>query len=288
MDEGGLLSASAASQGVGTREAGQLIECRREEAVTADERAHRGELLWAHLLHVGRPSQAQAALKDTPLARQLALIALAGLFADGDSAATLRAIRVLRSAVGTPLVGINFGAVFGRYAAGQYAIEHGDAELARRVVADLSSARMPRDSAWASGAPPVLALMLRAQLAAKAESGDAGDFSNSWTRRSAKARGAPSCQATSSPPGCTRPGERSPPRWPPSAGASSICAITNSTSRTPAKKAWLAALTGDREGAIKAYRRYLALRIDPEAALRPQVAQVRADLEALERESTDR
>jgi hypothetical protein len=50
----------------------------------------------------------------------------------------------------------------------------------------------------------------------------------------------------------------------------------------------LAALNGDREGAIKAYHRYLALRAGAEPRLQPQVAQVRAELEALERESTDK
>jgi tetratricopeptide (TPR) repeat protein len=40
----------------------------------------------------------------------------------------------------------------------------------------------------------------------------------------------------------------------------------------------LAALTGDRPGAIRAYRHYLALRSDPEAALRPAVEAVRAEL----------
>jgi hypothetical protein len=45
----------------------------------------------------------------------------------------------------------------------------------------------------------------------------------------------------------------------------------------------LAALTGDRVGAARAYRLYLAVRIDPEPALRAQVAQVRADLMALGR-----
>jgi hypothetical protein len=45
----------------------------------------------------------------------------------------------------------------------------------------------------------------------------------------------------------------------------------------------LAALAGDRAGAIRAYRRYLAMRVDPEPALRAQVAQIRANLTALER-----
>ena len=50
----------------------------------------------------------------------------------------------------------------------------------------------------------------------------------------------------------------------------------------------LAALTGDRAGSIRAYRHYLALRSEAEPALQPEVRQVRAELEALERESTDR
>lgn len=46
----------------------------------------------------------------------------------------------------------------------------------------------------------------------------------------------------------------------------------------------LAALTGDREGAISAYRHYLRLRSDPEPSLRPQVAAVREELARLERQ----
>jgi hypothetical protein len=43
----------------------------------------------------------------------------------------------------------------------------------------------------------------------------------------------------------------------------------------------LAALTGDTAAAISAYRRYLALRSDPEAELRPQVARIRDALAEL-------
>jgi eukaryotic-like serine/threonine-protein kinase len=43
----------------------------------------------------------------------------------------------------------------------------------------------------------------------------------------------------------------------------------------------LAALTGDRQGAIRAYQHYLALRSDPEPALRPRVEAVRAELAKL-------
>ncbi len=43
----------------------------------------------------------------------------------------------------------------------------------------------------------------------------------------------------------------------------------------------LAALTGDREGAIRAYRHYLALRSDPEPARAPETDRVRAALARL-------
>jgi len=56
---------------------------------------------------------------------------------------------------------------------------------------------------------------------------------------------------------------------------------------TPGKEGRLAALNDDREGAILADHRYLPLCSEAEPRLRPQLAQLRADLEALERESTD-
>ena len=44
----------------------------------------------------------------------------------------------------------------------------------------------------------------------------------------------------------------------------------------------LAALTGDTTGAVAAYRQYLALLSDPEPALRPVVATIRAELAKLQ------
>ena len=49
----------------------------------------------------------------------------------------------------------------------------------------------------------------------------------------------------------------------------------------------LAALTGDRVGASRAYHRYLSVRIDPEPRLQSQVAEVRAELKAVERGAED-
>jgi hypothetical protein len=49
----------------------------------------------------------------------------------------------------------------------------------------------------------------------------------------------------------------------------------------------LAAITGDRAGAIRAYQHYLALRTNPEPRLRPQVEQVRADLAQLLKERVE-
>ena len=47
----------------------------------------------------------------------------------------------------------------------------------------------------------------------------------------------------------------------------------------------LAALAGEREEAIRAYRHYLALRADAEPALKPQVDAVRRELQQLEKSS---
>jgi hypothetical protein len=46
----------------------------------------------------------------------------------------------------------------------------------------------------------------------------------------------------------------------------------------------LAALSGDAEGAIAAYRQYLAMRDDPESTLEPDVDAIRAEIARLERE----
>ena len=43
----------------------------------------------------------------------------------------------------------------------------------------------------------------------------------------------------------------------------------------------LAALTGDRAGAIRAYRHYLMFRYDPEPSVRPEVDRVRRELAAM-------
>jgi len=58
--------------------------------------------------------------------------------------------------------------------------------------------------------------------------------------------------------------------------------------RYHAEEGRLAALAGDRQGAILAYRRYLSVRTDPEPRLRPQADRVRAELNTLLQGSTDR
>jgi len=50
----------------------------------------------------------------------------------------------------------------------------------------------------------------------------------------------------------------------------------------------LAAIVGDTAGAVKAYRHYLALRSDAEPAVKPEVARIHAELQKLDRASTDR
>ena len=59
-------------------------------------------------------------------------------------------------------------------------------------------------------------------------------------------------------------------------------------STQPREEGRLAALAGDRDGAVRAYRHYLALRSAPEPSLREEAERVRAELERLERGIAER
>jgi eukaryotic-like serine/threonine-protein kinase len=281
------FSSTAISQGIGTRETGELARRAMGEAVTAEERAEVAHVLWANLLAVGRPREAQANLENQPAPRRTWLTLVAGLFADGDSVATEAASRSLRREVGAPVAALPDG-VWGRYAVGQYAVNRGDLVTARRAVADLNAARAPGGNAWMVGVATRLALVLQAQVAAREQSVDAGpllDELDSMLVQGSWVAGVPGNLVAA------RLHEQ---RGDLAAALAAVRRREFDLEDFPPyvtyarEEGRLAALTGDRAGAIKAYRRYLALRINPEPSLRPQVAQVRADLEALEREPTDR
>ena len=254
---------------------------------TAAERAGI-EVIWSRYeVMRGRPSRAPL-LSGSPEPVRLWLAVTDALFADGDSARGLAAATALEKHLGRPLPATDVDQARARYAIGQWAILSGRFELVRRAIADLRDPRVEPGSPWQLEFTRPYALILETQLAAALRQPAADDL----LRRLDSALADPS--------GVT---------WP-SYGNLIAARLHEERGELPAALAALrrrytgvatfphyvtylrhegrlAALTGDRAGAIRAYRHYLALRGEAEPALQPQVRQVRADLEALERESTD-
>jgi hypothetical protein len=187
-------------------------------------------------------------------------------------------------------------AVGSRYAAGQYALASGHLEMVRRAAADLYEARPAADSAWQAETPRAFALLLQAQLAARQNSREATGLLARLD----------SALVNPTPPEFAGPGNHFTieanlvaARLHEEAGdlPGALAAVRRRLIGLASYPAYvrylreegrLAALVGDRPGAIRAYRHYLALRSDPEPRLRLEAEQVRAELDALLREPTDR
>jgi len=156
-------------------------------------------------------------------------------------------------------------------------------------MAELSSLRAPADSAWLQEIAMAYAWLLEAQLASVARSSQLPLLLDELDSALAEPRSISS----------TFPGNLIISRLFEQRGdlPRALAAIRRrlwELARSPMQVTYhreegrLAALNGDREGAIRAYRRYLALRSGAEPRLQPLVAQVRSELAALERETTDR
>jgi eukaryotic-like serine/threonine-protein kinase len=283
------VSATALSQGLDMQGAGELIARWRREAVTGVTRRAGDKLMYDHLLHIGRPHEALAYLESTPPVERNSLLAFDALFGDGDSSAAAAAVTSLTRDVGSQLPATDWLKVLGRYAVGQHALDEGRPEVVGRVIADLTAASAPADSEWNAAPTKEFALLLETQLATRQGSphaaalldrldstlmaGDWGDLGSAGNLVAARLH--------------EQRGEL----------AAALAAVQRRVFdvwNLPAyvnyfrEEGRLAALTGDRVGAARAYHRYLAVRVDPEPRLQSQVAQVRAELTAVEHGGMDR
>jgi serine/threonine-protein kinase len=261
----------------------------RAPMATAEERTAIETEWHRYALIRGRPDAGpRVSIGDAGSKWGRAARVLEGLFADGDSVDAAVAASQLERDVVSPVVWRDSAAVLARYAVGQYGLAHQRLALARRMAADLRRATFPADSWWREP-PRRFALILDAQLAARAKAPNATDvlreldsalinpfdfefatYGNLVSARLHEERG-----NLSSAVALVRHREL---------GGSSFPAYV----RYLREEGRLAALTGDRDGAIKAYKHYLLLRQDPEARLRPQRDSVRVELDALLRESPDK
>ncbi len=255
---------------------------------TARERAS-FEALWSQYeLMRGRPGRAPRP-SGAPEPRQQSRAVLGGLFANGDSAQALVAARGLEAQLGSPLRAGDAHNVQGRFAVGQYGVHTGRLDLTRRAIADLRAARPDPGRAWQAALPRASALLLDAQLAQASQQAAANDllheldsaladpvnvewasYGNLIAARLHEQRGEIPAALVA----LRR-------RFTGNAYFPHYVTYLRDEGR-------LAALTGDRAGAIRAYSHYLALRSEAEPILQPEVRAVRAELEVVERESTDR
>jgi tetratricopeptide (TPR) repeat protein len=220
------------------------------------------------------------------------------LYAEGDKAVATRAIDALAPAIDGPVpqYGTNKA---DEYAADlctvqQWRLTHGDTVSASRSIARLLSRSRQQDSTGVSAHNHWCAILLQALLsAARSESDAATSFraldsllltgpreieilSPGYFQSFAYGNLVASnlLEDAGDLPGALAAVRRRPYH---SAGATYLAPYLLREGR-------LAALTGDRKGAIRAYRHYLALRPHPERDIAPEVADVRAALLKLEQE----
>ncbi|MBA2686309.1 MAG: hypothetical protein H0U66_17630, partial [Gemmatimonadaceae bacterium] len=257
-------------------------------SATAGERSEVEGLWNRYEVMRGRRSRAPL-LSGSAESERLALAVLDGLFADGDSSRAAAAARALEAQLGRPLAAADADQARARFALGQYGLFSSRVDLVSRAIEDLRAARVDTASPWDADVSRGYALFLDAQLARargtpnseellrRVDSALADPFAINWASYGNLI--------------AARLHEK---RGELPAALAALRRRFIGTSTHPhyvtylREEGRLAALLGDRKGAIRAYRHYLALRGQAEPALQPQVRQVRAELEALERESTDR
>jgi tetratricopeptide (TPR) repeat protein len=273
------------------QDADEVFRRQFPRAATAEEQNNLGWGWHEYSIIAGQPSRAAPLPAGLPKPLRLAFLFFDYRFDDGDSAAGVQAAGVLEREIGTAL---NPRPEFtlARFAAGQRALDLGRLEIAARAVADLRNPRVPPDSAWLAELPSRFALILESELAARRKS---PELPGMLTRLDSV---------------MTNSGDFGALGLLPRIGNLVVARLYHEQGFLPQalaairrqafgffdfgvvtyylEEARLAALAGDREGAIRAYRRYLALRSGAEPRLQPQVAAVRGELEALERENTDR
>ncbi len=291
--------------GIGLADLEPAAAALRGIPVTRTQRADVLDLLHRSALNGGRP---RAALELTeawpevhPHPREhLRVQILDALYWDGDNAAAARAVRQLAEHADAPLVAGAAGAQARQRQHGdicvieQWRLWHGEVSTAEQAIARLRNAEPGMASDSLATPSAVCATLLEALLAGAQKRPDgaealgrlesimrmgpgfaplstvapAGDpvaaCGNLVVARLREAQGDLA--------GALAALRRRPYHW--GDGIIYLSSYLREEGR-------LAALTGDREGAIRAYQHYMALRSDPEPALAAEVDRVRAELAEL-------
>jgi serine/threonine protein kinase len=301
------LVRSALFNHYGLDDAQRALDLLAPEAITGDTRTSHTSLAFAVATERGRPQEAEVVAKGslaTPsIAREVALTAV---FAGGDSALGAAAARTLEpvvdAALKTALAGVPFSSegaapatalsdhVDAPLVLAQYRLAMGDASVAKHVIPWLRGYVPPKDSAWLREFPLARALLLDAQVAALDRRADAPVALAQLDSAARFGHHDPRFTAVSS----LVAGRLWEDRGDVARALAALRRRLRGIGANYYESTWqrelgrLAALAGEREAAIRAYRIYLIRRANPEPALAAEVAHVRAELARLERASAGR
>jgi tetratricopeptide (TPR) repeat protein len=287
------LMVLALDAGLGLPDVARAIATLRAGAVSEAERTYVIGWQVRFAWDGGRPVEARQLTEQLQGPEVPLSIVQAAIAWDGDSAAGAAAARTLERHVGgPPPSGVEARDRYVRevFTLAEYHLAHGDASMARRAVRLLEEFPVPPDSAWLGRNARVAALLLDAQL---------GALDRRPQAPAQLARVDSALRTNAEPVQFVALGNLIVARlWEASGDpARALGAVRRRIfdyTQHPflatmlRQEGRLAELTGDRPGAIEAYRRYLALRPDPEPALQPQVEQVRAELARLAGEDDPR
>jgi tetratricopeptide (TPR) repeat protein len=285
--------------GVGLEDAERIVSgYSRAQRSTAGGSQRLAQLVSAHdrALNRGRVAEALALARRYPSPVGSATLRTRvrdALYGDGDTTAAAQAVQELeRSASAPPATGMQRNTQLAdRCYVELWRLAHGDTATAARSIAELRAARpaSAADSAFTPFARDC-AITLEAVSASLAGRPDAERY---VARLDSLARSGPYTGVSQ------QVGNLVVARLKERAGdlRGALAAVRRREyfygrvaylSTFLREEGRLAALTGDREAAITAYRHYVALRATPDPVLRPDVARVRAEIERLERASAGR
>jgi serine/threonine-protein kinase len=276
------------SAGLPLQDIEAIVEKNRARAVTVDEQGSLQRFTHNYFLITGRPSRGVPLPSTFPEPTRLAMQYTESRLADGDTTANPVIGPALERLIGMPLHADEPSAAV-RFVAGQRALDRGRLELAQRAVADLRAASASPDSAARREIPIGFAILLEAELAAKQKSPELPRLLNQLDSALVSASSIPFILMGNLIASRLWEEQGDLPRALAAIRRRVWDLIPNPYYVTyHREEGRLAALNGDRQGAIRAYRRYLTIRANAEPRLQPQLRQVQSELDGLLRESTDK
>jgi tRNA A-37 threonylcarbamoyl transferase component Bud32/tetratricopeptide (TPR) repeat protein len=280
----------AVHHGVALADAESLLALYRGRISSAVERKRFQDFSRTFHLIRGQPQRARAATEGAVMPP--AQIVLQALFSDADSTEAAKLAANMPRTFSRPTPETRWQKIVEDYALAQYDLTYGKSKAARDAVRAWKNSRTAQDTALVLVLADGHALSLDAQLAARDHRRDA---LARVSELDSLLRAAPTYGVFLEPHGNIIAARLWHERGENGRALASIRRrVPGLGPLRPIYITYLrdegryAALAGDRAGAIRAYRHYLTIRSDPGPTVRPKVEEVRAELAALERETTDR